>query len=217
MPPSKSGIADYSAALVSELEKLVDVTVIDASGQAVRSRAIRYRLYHIGNNPFHTFVYEAALRRPGVVVMHEANLHHLIADYTIRRGNWDAYMEEVVLNGLARDVEFSLRVRALESGPDYEGLKMTRRILKAAQRCDRPQSVHGRTRCATTDSPGPIAKIPHGSWIPEADRLEWRTKLGLNAATPLIGAFGFIKPYKRIAESLRAMRRLVRVDTAKRG
>ena len=69
-------------------------------------------VYQVGNNPFHTFVYEAALRRPGVVVMHEANLHHLIADYTIRRGNWDAYMAEVVLNGnAARRRVFASRPR----------------------------------------------------------------------------------------------------------
>ena len=36
-----------------------------------------------------------ALEHPGVVVIHEANLHHLIADITIRRGDWDAYMREV--------------------------------------------------------------------------------------------------------------------------
>jgi glycosyltransferase involved in cell wall biosynthesis len=34
---------------------------------------------------------------------------------------------------------------------------------------------------------------------------------GLDEATPLIGIFGFLKPYKRIAESLRAFRRLVRL------
>ena len=32
-------------------------------------------------------VYEAAVRHPGVVVMHESNLHHLMADLTIKRGD----------------------------------------------------------------------------------------------------------------------------------
>ena len=210
MPPSKSGIADYSAALASELEKLVDLTIFDSPERHYDPSRFDIDVYHAGNNPFHTYVYEAALRRPGVVVMHEANLHHLIADYTIRRGNWDAYMAEVVLNGTERDVEFSQRVRALEVGPDYEGIKMTRRILGAAKGV----IVHSQFMVDESRDggfAGPIARIPHGSWLPEADRLEWRDKLGLNASTPLIGAFGFIKPYKRIAESLRAMRRLVRV------
>ena len=34
----------------------------------------------------------------------------------------------------------------------------------------------------------------------------------MDETTPLIGAFGYIKPYKRIAESLRAFRRLVKLE-----
>ena len=53
--------------------------------------------------------------------------------------------------------------------------------------------------------------IPHGAWIPQADRNGFRHKLGLDEATPLVGIFGFLKPYKRIAESLRAFRRVLRL------
>jgi SAM-dependent methyltransferase len=59
---------------------------------------------------------------------------------------------------------------------------------------------------------GPVARIPHGAWIPEASPMDFRTRLGLDETTPLIGIFGFLKPYKRIAESLRAFRRLLRVE-----
>jgi len=59
---------------------------------------------------------------------------------------------------------------------------------------------------------GPIATIPHGAWIPRTARNSTRHSLGLDEGTPLIGAFGYIKPYKRIAESLRALRRLVKLD-----
>ncbi len=58
---------------------------------------------------------------------------------------------------------------------------------------------------------GPAAVIPHGAWIPQADRNGFRHKLGLDETTPLVGIFGFLKPYKRIAESLRAFRRLLRL------
>src|SRR5262249_46997455 len=80
MPPSKSGIADYSASLVAEMEKRAQVTVFD---RAADPGAFDIALYQLGNNPHHDFVYETALRYPGVVVMHEANLHHLIAHLTI--------------------------------------------------------------------------------------------------------------------------------------
>jgi SAM-dependent methyltransferase len=59
---------------------------------------------------------------------------------------------------------------------------------------------------------GPVARIPHGAWIPAVDRMAWRDRLGVDEATPLIGIFGFLKPYKRIAESLRAFRRLLKVS-----
>ncbi len=41
--------------------------------------------------------------------------------------------------------------------------------------------------------------------------MQYRDRLGLNERTPVVGIFGFLKPYKRIAESLRAFRRVVRL------
>jgi SAM-dependent methyltransferase len=40
----------------------------------------------------------------------------------------------------------------------------------------------------------------------------YRQRLGIDETTPLIGIFGFLKPYKRVAESLRAFARLVKVE-----
>ena len=87
----------------------------------------------MGNNGHHGFVYETALRHPGVVVMHESNLHHLIADLTIKRGDWDAYVRECEYEGGAAALAFAERVRKLEVGPDYEGVPMTKRILAASR------------------------------------------------------------------------------------
>jgi len=142
--------------------------------------------------------------------MHESNLHHLIADLTIRRDNWDAYLDECAYNGGEAARAYAERVRKLEVGPDYEGLRMTRRVLESA----RGVIVHSHymeAEIRAAGFTGPIAVIPHGAWIPEADRNAWRYKLGLDEVTPLIGIFGYLKPYKRIAESLRAFRRLVRL------
>ena len=62
----------------------------------------------------------------GVVVVHEANLHHLIAYITIKRGDWEAYMRAVEQEGGPDDLAYADRVRRLEVGPDYEGLPMLR-------------------------------------------------------------------------------------------
>ena len=100
---------------------------------------------------------------------------------------------------------------ALEVGPDYEGLPMLRRLLEHSRAViTHSRYVAGHVREA--GFVGPIATIPHGAWIPRADRARYRYRLGLEETTPLVGIFGFLKPYKRIAESLRALKRVVRLD-----
>jgi glycosyltransferase involved in cell wall biosynthesis/SAM-dependent methyltransferase len=213
LPPARSGIADYSAALLDELKKLVDVEVFASKPIAFNPKNFDVTLYQVGNNVYHDFCYETAMDHPGVVVVHEANLHHLIADITIKRGDWDAYMRAVEQEGSAQDMAFADRVRRLEVGPDYEGVPMLRQLLSRSKAA----IVHsGCVESELRDAgfSGAVARIPHGAWIPDANRSDFRELLGLDETTPLIGIFGFLKPYKRIAESLRAFRRLVRVHPA---
>jgi glycosyltransferase involved in cell wall biosynthesis/SAM-dependent methyltransferase len=211
LPPARSGIADYSAALLDELGKLVDIEAFSSKPGQFDPRKFDAVLYQVGNNAHHDFCYETALEHPGVVVVHEANLHHLIADITIKRGDWSAYMQAIEQEGGPAALEYAERVRALQVGPDYEGVPMLRRLLSRSKAA----VVHSgcvESELRKAGFQGPVARIPHGAWIPEASRLDFRARLGLDEATPLIGVFGFLKPYKRIAESLRALRRLVRVE-----
>lgn len=211
LPPAKSGIADYSATLLEELKKCADVTVF-TSAAGFEASQFDIALYQIGNNGFHEFCYETALRHPGVVVLHEANLHHLVADLTIRRGDWDGYLREVRFDGGDSAHRYAVEhVRTLERGPDYDGVPMLRRLLEHS--CG--LIVHSKfvaDAARASGYEGPIARIPHGAWLPEANRMDARERLGVGVDDPLIGIFGFLKPYKRVAESLRAFRRLTRVE-----
>ena len=210
MPPSESGIADYSEALVQAMRPLADID-IQINGDA---RQGDIALYQIGNNSHHVAAYEAALRHPGVVVLHEANLHHLIAERTIRRNDWDSYLRELEHDGGAEALEYGKRARTLEIGPDYAGVPLLRRLLESA----RGLIVHSRyveDKARQAGYRGPVAVIPHGAWIPELDVAAERAKLGLRAPgtaqdAPLVGIFGHLKPYKRIPQALRAFARLAR-------
>jgi glycosyltransferase involved in cell wall biosynthesis/SAM-dependent methyltransferase len=209
LPPAKSGIADYSAAVLEHLNKSIEVETFAAKPAAFDASRYDVCVYQLGNNPYHGFVYEAALEHPGVVVMHEANLHHLIADLTINRNDWDGYVREVGRNHGPDAEEYAERyVRTRQRAPDYS-LAMLRSVLA----CSRGAIVHSDAVGAELRAQGfegPIARILHGAWTAPADRMSYRARLGLPERTPLIGVFGFLKPYKRIAESLRAFRRLVR-------
>jgi len=60
-----------------------------------------------------------AMEHPGVVVMHEANLHHLVADLTINRNDWDGYVQEVGRNHGEDAQEYAERyVRTRQRAPD---------------------------------------------------------------------------------------------------
>jgi glycosyltransferase involved in cell wall biosynthesis/SAM-dependent methyltransferase len=207
LPPAKSGIADYSAALIEPLARIAQVDAIGERPAAFDPSRYDVALYQVGNNPYHNFVYEAALEHPGVVVLHEANLHHLIAHRTIQQDDWDAYLREIEFNAGPEALEYARTfVRTRQRGPQYE-IPMLRAILARS----RGVIVHSDAVGSVVRElgfTGPIGRIPHGSWLVEPDRMPYRARLGLNADTPLIGVFGFLKPYKRIAESLRAFRRL---------
>jgi glycosyltransferase involved in cell wall biosynthesis/SAM-dependent methyltransferase len=210
LPPAKSGIADYSATLLDHLKHFAQVEAFSARPSSFDASRYDAIVYQLGNNPHHSFVYEMAMAHPGVVVLHEANLHHLIAHLTIGRGDWDAYVKEVELNAGAEGRQYAQRyVRTLERGPDYS-IPMLKPVLERS----RGAIVHSaavESELRALGYQGPVGKIPHGAWIVDADRMQYRAKLGLDERTPLIGIFGFLKPYKRIAESLRAFARLVRV------
>ena len=92
LPPERSGIADYSALLLPALRDRVYVTVATRGRRPPRGADIA--LYHVGNSPeAHGWIVDALQRRPGVVVLHDFVLHHLVAGLTIGRGQSRRYIE----------------------------------------------------------------------------------------------------------------------------
>src|ERR671938_1266968 len=90
LPPSRSGIADYSTLLLPALRERVDVVVAEPGR---RAPAADVALYHVGNDPdAHAWIVDALRARPGVVVLHEFVLHHLVAGLTIGRKDGHAYL-----------------------------------------------------------------------------------------------------------------------------
>ena len=93
MPPEKSGISDYSALLLPSLRRRIDVEVV-RRGRKRAPRGTDVALYHVGNDPSaHAWIVDALRKRPGVVVLHDFVLHHLVAGMTLARGDRDAYLD----------------------------------------------------------------------------------------------------------------------------
>src|SRR5262249_60490784 len=79
-------------------------------------------IYHLGNNAYHRYCYDAALARPGVSVFHDFVLHHMLADVLVENGphkDWDEH--ERVLRDEHGDTGTRLAaLRRPRSATDFE-------------------------------------------------------------------------------------------------
>ena len=95
LPPERTGIADYSALLLPALEQRMEVEVV-RRGAKGPPRDADVSLFHVGNNPdAHEWIVDALARHPGVVVLHDFVLHHLVAGLTLGRGKREQYLDAV--------------------------------------------------------------------------------------------------------------------------
>jgi glycosyltransferase involved in cell wall biosynthesis len=200
LPPSRSGIADYSALLLPALRERVEVVVAEPGK---RAPAADVALYHVGNDPdAHGWIVDALRKRPGVVVLHEYVLHHLIAGITIGRGDGRAYLDamerELGVAGrlLGLGVLDNLLPLLWETQPERFPLAGT--VLDRAHGLVVHSAyVGGRARAA--GYAGRIWQVPHPAW-PAAEI----APAGDVSGDPLVGCFGYLNMNKRIPELLEA-------------
>ncbi|MEO8360857.1 MAG: glycosyltransferase [Vicinamibacteria bacterium] len=109
LPPQASGIADYVSEQLETLGQLIDLTLVAEQPEEIQASICeRYpvvkpeasnprtlRLYHVGNSPLHRFIYEEAVRIPGVVVLHEWNLHELLLGMAVTSNDFTAYRAQM--------------------------------------------------------------------------------------------------------------------------
>ena len=209
LPPSTSGIADYSALLLPALERLVEIEVVRPG----RTRPIAdadVALYHVGNDPdAHGWIVDALRRQPGVVVLHDFVIHHLVAGLTIGRHDGHAYLA-------AMEREAGVPGRLLGYGvlegrvpPLWE--VRPEEFPLVGEVLDRATAVvvHSRfveERVRAHGYEGPLRRIPHPAWpVPAIESARM-------AGVPLIGCFGHINESKRIPQLLTAFAALRRKE-----
>ncbi|MBK1660650.1 glycosyltransferase [Paracraurococcus ruber] len=229
LPPTRSGIADYAAELLPELARDGPVAAVVARRAAVvplpgvevvaladyRTRPdLRAwpHLYQVGNSLDHAHAFLGALRRPGIVTLHDPVLHHLVEALTLARGRPAGYAAALA----AEHGEAGRRVARLRAqgvfDPALRWLMPLHRTL-----LDRAQGVilHSRFAAARVHRPGgpPLLVMPH-HLSPAVARLDGlsqaaaRRDLGLPEAGPILLSLGHATPAKRIDVVLEAVARL---------
>ena len=109
LPPQASGVADYVEEQLEELSQAFSLTLVVEDPDHVEAGLKRryrvtspaesdpkaLRVYHVGNSPLHGFIYRQALRTPGIVVLHEWNLHELLLGFAVKANAFDAYRRQM--------------------------------------------------------------------------------------------------------------------------
>lgn len=233
-PPQPSGVATCAADVVPALaaaghgvdvfvdEALVavskgqdgppapgEVRVLSAHDFVWRQARAPYDLpiYQLGNSWSHDFEWPYLFQYPGLVVLHDARLHHARTDTLLRRQRFADYRAEFTYNHPDVPPEAAeLAIRGFD-GAYYYQWPMRRAVIDAS----RLVATHsrGEVTILREDHPGRAVEyiaLGHGlaSIDSSAARRAFRARTGIPNDALVFGVLGNAAPEKRITQILRA-------------
>jgi glycosyltransferase involved in cell wall biosynthesis len=222
--PVQSGVSDYSEHLLPWLARHAEIDlfldgykpaneaiakqfkVVDASksGAVNVARGYDVVLYQMGNSPAHAYMLRALEQLPGVVVLHDFVLHHLMIWMAVNRRMSKQYLA------------------TMEREYGQDGLKIGQKVLRGqlpeamfrfplcedVVRKSQAMIVHSQhvERLVKEIQPGlPVQKVNMGVVLPELiDSSVARKRLGIRQETFVVASFGHLNRYKRLDSALRA-------------
>jgi glycosyltransferase involved in cell wall biosynthesis len=229
LPPRQNGIADYSYELLTGLAAEYDCIAVVEDGTSntlappgvVVISETQYRLrrndfasslhiYQLGNNQDHGYILPYLQMCPGLVVLHDLTLHHLLDCVSVSAGDMDRYIgaleAEHGVAGLVLGEQF--RRFKLREDRLFFDMPMTAGIASTS----RGVIVHSkygaakvRARCPSV----PVTVVPHQYSPPPTDEIEApddvRYELGVAGTELLFMSLGFVTKAKRIDLAIRAL------------
>ncbi len=226
LPPQRSGISAYSAELLPALAEKYSIDVFTEASSVLRPSGVEVfdahdfiwkhqrhpydlTVYQLGNATCHDYIWPYLFRFPGLVVLHDGQLHFARARLLLQQKRYSDYRAELRFNhpDVRADVA-DLGITGLLGSLHYFW-PMLRTVVEAS-------------RCVAVHSPGLAAELREE--FPEAAIAD--LKMGVPAGTPgsspgalrarcslpaipedavVFAAFGRVTPEKRISQILRAL------------
>src|SRR5688572_11607866 len=229
LPPTKSGIAQYNCELLPSLTRFhqIDAFVDGPPGQSVspgeqlslfdahdfvwKHRRDPYDLivYQLGNAPCHDYMWPYLTRYPGLVVLHDGQLHHARGRMLLQR--WvpkqDEYRREFWFNHPDTNPDLAQLGAVGLLGSLTYFWPMLRIVIDTSRRV----LVHNdwlaeQIREAHPDAAVDVVDmgVPEPAPRPDA-RAKTRVEHGISEDAILFTAFGKVTPEKRVREATRAL------------
>jgi glycosyltransferase involved in cell wall biosynthesis len=212
LPPVRSGIAAYSAELLPHLRRGL---VIDSYPESEahdfvwRQRRTPYDVvvYQLGNAPCHDYQWAYMARYPGLVVLHDAKLHHARARQLLQHQRVDDYRREFRYDHPTANPDFAEYAALGLGGSIYYFWPMLRVVMRTA----RLVCVHSRNVAADLRADYPEVRVetvrmgvPALAVAADA-RIAVRRRLNLPPEAIVFAAFGKVTAEKRLASILGAL------------
>jgi len=231
LPPQKTGISNYSEALVRRLQEHAQIDLWVSGFRPVLNlsspvKAINYHpngavlkrleaydlvVYHMGNNVlYHDNIFEVLIRQPGLVVLHDyCLLDFFLGYYTRNLHNPEGFVELMAAEygAAGRSAALGMLLPGLGTRPDPLDFPLNGPVLRNALGVVvHSRFVHGLTRKTHVDVP--LRWINLGTETPDHKTInatDMRKKYRLPERKFLIGCFGFVVPSKRLDVLFRAL------------
>jgi glycosyltransferase involved in cell wall biosynthesis len=231
LSPIRSGISGYTEDLLPYLTKRLEIDIfIDdyEPSQGLREQYHIYSygqfveryasgeydmiLYHMGNNPYHFYMYPFLVRYPGITVLHDYVLHHFFSGLVLSKGI-EIYLEELRYNyGEIGETLGNLHRRGIRTDLEYFMYPMNRTIID----CSLGIIVHSDFLKREIQDCYPavnVRKINMGIPAVPAEHLNKgriREKLGIPSDSFVVGTFGFVTAIKKVDLVLEALNEALR-------
>jgi glycosyltransferase involved in cell wall biosynthesis len=215
MPPSRTGVAPYSAEVVAALrgDHQIDVYPEPRAHDFLWTHLRQpYDLivYQLGNSILHEYIWPYLFRYPGLVVLHDGRLHHARAAALLRRARHDDYRTEFAASEEAVSADAAeLGIVGLDNYL-YYNWPMRALVIDAS----RATAVHAPIFAKELRDRHPAAvietiRLSQGEVISENRvrdaRARIRARYGIPDNVVLFGVFGGLTPEKRVPQVLRAL------------
>ena len=230
LPPKPNGIADYFAEQIPYFSKYCEMTIVieDCHPKPIgiagfdsiirMSEYLRRReaysehkhVYHVGNNHDTPYMLPVLLSTPGVVIIHDLNLHHLIDLTTLGQGSKLGYTSALFYQygRLGGIIGNQLSEYHLKGSFSPSELELNASIIDSAEQVivhSEYSALRVRARGQNNVSVIPHHIAPNVANYPRKLKQCYREQLGLPVDKLIFTSMGFIAKAKQIKAVLNSL------------